>query len=451
MNKATAVEEAIPALLCPAKTSTARRVTVGCFLAMVLAAGSVAAQVITVDTKTGVVTNSTNGQPGTTDRRYQQIQPTHVPFSKTELDAKTRLDLIRALNSEQGFAMRPFPRGHKGLTLAANGKLDPAGDRYLSMIIAEGVSAKPGDRLVLTDVKIEKNHIVFELNGGPEGKHRFLRHIQVGGVGPTAPIVRDADQEPMGARLTLTFENRVPELSGADVKALLAPLISFDVKTPIQAFTDTLPDKLKDAILGHQVLVGMSTEMVIFAKGQPETKFHEMEGNMPFDEWIYGKAPKDVEFVRFNGNRVIRLEIAKMGKAPAIFTKDEVDGLMRTDGTPLLPAAEPRAIEQVGDVERNPDTQAPAAPPTLAGPGEKMPGDDQREGQMRPVIFPKAKPVPQPGANPDGEPDAQPPASSSAPARAQQPAPGADASQPKSSAPQPQPQPQPAPAASQSN
>ena len=56
---------------------------------------------------------------------------------------------------------------------------------------------------------------------------------------------------------------------------------------------------------------------------------------MPFEEWIYGKPPKDVEFVRINGNRVIRVEIAKMGETPVIFTKDEVEGLMRTDGTPL--------------------------------------------------------------------------------------------------------------------
>jgi hypothetical protein len=204
----------------------------------------------------------------------------------------------------------------------------------------------------------------------------------------------------------LTFENRIPALTGSDVKALLAPLISFDVKTPIQAFTDTLPDKLKEAVLNHHVLVGMSTEMLLFAKGQPETKSHEMDGNMPIDEWVYGKPPKDVEFVRINGNRVIRVEIAKMGKTPEIFTEDTVAGLMRTDGTPLAMAPEPKEAVQLGDVERNPDTQAPAPPPTLSKPNEKMPGSDNSVGTMRPVIFPKQKPTPQPGANPDGEPDA---------------------------------------------
>ena len=86
------------------------------------------------------------------------------------------------------------------------------------------------------------------------------------------PVVQDDEADPAGARLTLTFQGHVPELTGSEVKALLAPLISFDVKTPIQAYTDTLPPKLKDAILDHQVLVGMSTDMVLFAKGQPDSK-----------------------------------------------------------------------------------------------------------------------------------------------------------------------------------
>jgi len=413
-----------------------------CAIAALLAAGAVTAQV-TVNTKTGVVTNDTTGSTvNTIDRRYQQITPTHVPLTKTELDAKTRLELIRVMQSEQGFAMRPFPRGHSGLTLQANGKLNPAGEGYLEMVIAHGLSAKPGDRVVLTDVKIEHSRIVFLLNGGPDLKHRFLSHIQIG-TGPVMnPVVRGDDKEPVGARLTLTFDGHIPELTGAEVKALLEPLISFDVKTPIQAFTDTLPTKLKEAILNHHVLVGMSTDMVLFAKGQPEIKSREMDGQMPFEEWIYGKPPKDVEFVRINGNRVIRVEIAKMGETPVIFTKDEVEGMMRTDGTPLEAAKSNTRTVQLGDVQRNPDTQAPAAPPSLRKPGETLPdqnipGGDSRVGVMKPVQFPKPKADPQPGANPDGEPETQPPAPAQ-PAAGVQPPP-ADASQPAPAKPQPAP------------
>jgi len=203
-------------------------------------------------------------------------------------------------------------------------------------------------------------------------------------------------------------------LTGSQVKALLAPMISFDVKTPIQAFTDTLPPQLKDAILNHHVLVGMSTDMVLFAKGQPQSKSREVEGQMPFEEWIYGKPPKDIEFVRINGNRVIRVEIAKMGEPPVIYTKDEVEGLMRTDGTPVYTADAPGThTVQMGDVQRDPNTQAPTAPPSLRKPGESLPDNGgQKVGEMKPVQFPKQKPDDSPNARPK-VPPAAPPAQSS--------------------------------------
>ena len=297
-------------------------------------AGAPASAQVTIDSSGRVADPS---HPATVDRRFAQIEPTKVELSAATMDAKNRLEVIRIMQAEQGFAMRPFPKGHKGLTLVANGKLEPAGEPYLEVITKAGTSAKPGDRLVLTDVKIDNDKIVFDINGGPDHKHAFLRHIQIGTGTQMNPVVQDDDQEPQGCRLTLDFKGHVPELTGSQVKALLAPLISFDVKTPIQAFTDTLPPKLKDAILNHHVMVGMSTEMVMFALGQPQKKIREMEGQMPFEEWIYGQPPKPVQFVRINGNRVIRVEIAKVGEAPKIFDKDEVEGLMRTDGTPLAP------------------------------------------------------------------------------------------------------------------
>jgi hypothetical protein len=420
-----------------------RRMASGFALAALLLAGTAAAQ-ITVNSKTGEVTNSSTGKTvNQVDVKFQQIKPTHVPLTKTELDPKTRLELIRVLQSEQGFAMRPFPCGHKGLTLEANGYLDPVGEAYLNMVTSNGLSSKPGDRLVLSDIKIERNRIVIDLNGGPDPKHRFLRHIEIG-AGPDVmgPVVQDDGQPVTGSRLSLTFPGHVPELTGADVKALLAPLISFDVKTPIQAYTDTLPAKLKDAILNHQVWVGMSTEMVLFSKGQPDGKTREMDGQMPFEEWMYGKPPKDVEFVRVNGNRVIRVEVARIGQTPVVYDKDLVAGLMRTDGTPLdAPADSTTRIAKVGDVQLDPNTQAPAPPPSLRKPGETGPVGDSsgttvdttgRTGVMKPVQFPKQKPAPQPGANPDEQSDSTPtgqgPQSGQVPANVQPPP--ADASHP---------------------
>jgi len=384
---------------------TAAVFSIAFLAAALLAPRSLAAQVITVDTSGKGPVAAT----GPVDRRYAQIEPTHVDLPKQEIDSRNRLELIRLMESEQGFAMRPFPRGHKGLMLEANGKLDPAGESYLNMVVSEGICAKPGDRLVVTDIKVDKSKIVFELNGGPDFKHRFLRHIELGGdPNYSAPVVPD-ESDPTGARLTLAFKGYVPEMTDKQLKALLAPLISFDVKTPIQAYTDTLPAPLKKAILNHQVWVGMNTDMVLFAKGEPQSKIREMDGQMPFEEWIYGKPPQDVDFVRINGNRVIRVEIAKIGEPLEIFTEDRVSGLMRTDGTPVL-AANTRTIEE-GDVEKDPNKEAPDAPPSLRQPGETLPQDSSQDtGVMKPVRFPKQQPDDQPGQNPDDQQPAAPPA-----------------------------------------
>ena len=391
-----------------------------CALIALFAAFPGAAQVITIDTSGKGPVAKGPGSP--VDRRYSQITPTNVPLQQNEIDAKTRLLLIRVLQSEQGFAMRPFPRGHKGLTLVANGKLEPAGEAYLNMAIENGTSAKPGDRVVITDLKIEKGKIIFSLNGGPDLKHRILSHVEIGaGADTTVPLAQDNEPDPTGARLTLDFGSHVPVVTGDDVKALLAPLISFNVKTPIQAYTDTLPKVLKDAILSHKIMVGMNTDMVLYAKGPPRAKSREMDGQTPFEEWIYGDPPDEVDFVRINGNLVIRLEVAKNGEAPIIFTKDEVSGLLTTDGSPVITADNNVHIQKVGDVEHDPDKQAPAPAPTLRAPGEQLPTDpdpqDNRDnkknvGVMRPVQFPKPKPPDsqtdaQPGANPDSVPDAQ--------------------------------------------
>jgi hypothetical protein len=82
-----------------------------------------------------------------------------------------------------------------------------------------------------------------------------------------------------------------------------------------------------------------------------------------------------------------------MGESPVIFTKDEVEGLMRTDGSPLVAEQGTRTVK-MGDVERNPDTQAPAPAPTLTAPGEKLPENagQNQPGAMKPVQFPTQKP-----------------------------------------------------------
>ncbi len=379
----------------------------GSVLCLALAAGAAPGQVLTVG-------------PGSAWTRYAKVQPTQVDLSNTPLTGKTRTELIRMLDAEQGFAVRPVPKGGHGLGLHANGQLDPGGTNYLHALDEKGVSVKPGDRVILSDVKIEKDRIVFDLNGGPDRKHKWLRHVQIGANGSSSPVVQDDPVEPAGSRITLLFKGSIPEVTGPQVKALLEPIIDFNFKSPVQAFVDPLPPQIRKAILDHEVLVGMSTEMVIYAVGKPDHKSREVEGQMPYEEWIYGDPPHEVQFVRINGNRVIRVEIAKLGQDPIIRDKNEVEAIVEADNQRMI---------QLGDVPADPHS-APQAPPSLRKPGDAPLPDSTGgygDGQMKPVQFPegmgKPKPLPpdlqQPTeqSNPGGVPASQPdPAPASPPA-----------------------------------
>ena len=87
-------------------------------------------------------------------------------------------------------------------------------------------------------IKIELEKIIFNFNGGPDKKHKYLRHIEIGGGMGSSPIVKDDGQEPVGSRLTLVFDKYVPEMTPTS-DALIQPVMDFNVKTPLEAYVDT--------------------------------------------------------------------------------------------------------------------------------------------------------------------------------------------------------------------
>jgi hypothetical protein len=325
--------------------------------------------------------------------RFDTIKPTNVELSANKLDSRNRQELVRLLDAEQGFAMRPLPKGSHGLVIRANGDFEPNGSHYLDTLDSKGIAIRPGERIIISDVKFDKEKIIFDLNGGPDEKHHYLRHIQIG-IGGMSTAAPQETEGPAGSRLTLTFDKQVPEMTGLQVEELLAPMIDFHLKTPVQAFADALPPKLKKAVLDHQVLVGMSVEMLVYSKGQPGAKSREMDGQMPFEEWIYGTPPAATEFVRINGNRVIRVEVAEVGKSPVIRAENECGDSV----APVQP--EKTHVIAMGDNKPSND-QVAKAPPTLIRPGETLPTNTQ--GTMGKVQFPKDDEKPQAIPPPPGQ------------------------------------------------
>jgi hypothetical protein len=352
------------------------------------------------------------------EKHYTEFPPTHVRYPSEPITTLGREELIRFMQAEQGFAMRPLPIAN--LTLHANGHMDPTGDRYVDQLHQKGISVKPGDRVVVTDIIIHEKSIELDLNGGPEHKHKYLRHISIGAGAAEVPLAQDSGAPPTGSRLILLFEERVPDVNGEQLEALLKPMIDFGVKSPAEAFAESLPDFLRKAVEEHRVLVGMDRDMVVYAKGQPNRKVRETSPDgKAFEIWIYGEAPQPVEMIRFEGSFVTRVQLAKVGEPMQERSENEMGDYW---GNQPVVATNQREVKlgDATDADRS-EENAPRSAPTLRKPGEPLPADNDKNnpvGAMQPVNMPpdqrrpgdpgytptvSAKPVPCSGQQTSGQ------------------------------------------------
>jgi hypothetical protein len=304
--------------------------------------------------------------------------------TQSAMSKQTRMDLIRAFNAELVYIRSPFPMGKKGLTLK-DGKLSPDPQELQQLIAMWGPAVKPGDQARISEIVIKDDRIHFEINGGPIRKQKWYQRIQIsgsgGGVAPLAPS--DSNANPRGSYVDLVFDHHVPELTPQQLKDLLRPVFDFDAKSAVEAYLDTVPPKVKDAIKNHQVLVGMNREMVIYAKGRAPKKTREKDGEIEYEEWIYGEPPQDVDFVRFVGDQVVRVETMKVGGEKVVRTEKEVN-------------IEPQPTVAKG---QEPATR-PANAPSLRRPGEQV-------DTVSPTTAPSTNPLPPvaPPSTPTPDPD----------------------------------------------
>jgi hypothetical protein len=268
---------------------------------------------------------------------------------------QTRQEVIRAFNSELVYIRTNFPMGKTGLKLK-NGVTTPNGQQLQQLMALWGPAAKPGDQARITDIVFKGDLIHFEFNGGPVKKLKWYQRIQISGAGGSTPVApSDSNANARGSFVDVLFDKYVPEMTGPELKQVLRPVFDFDAKSPVEAYLETVPPKIKEAIQNHRVLVGMNRDMVIYSKGRPPKKLREHDNDVEYEEWIYGEPPKDVDFVRFVGDEVARVETMKVNGEKVVRTEREVD----------LPAA---AVAQ----QQQPEVR-PVNAPTLRRPGEDMP------------------------------------------------------------------------------
>jgi hypothetical protein len=294
------------------------------------------------------------------------------------LSEQHRMELVRTFNADRVYIRTQFPMGKVGLTLK-EGKVSPSGEKLQQQLALWGPSVKPGDLALVTKFEIRNDRMHFEINGGPVKKTKWYQHVQVGvnGVGGSpGGQQNDPINNPRGSYVDLVFDHHVPDLTVEQVKQMLWPVFDFDSKSPLEAYLQSVPPKVKEAIENHRVLVGMNREMVIYAKGHPEKKIREKddEGN-EYEDWIYGEPPHDVDFVRVVGDEVVRVETMKVGGEKIVRTEKEVD----INGPTVASAAQQENKPVKAPSLRRPGEEAPNTRPSL-GPATPTPVPDAPQG-----------------------------------------------------------------------
>jgi len=300
------------------------------------------------------------------------------------MSKQTRLEIIRDFETQIFYARAAFPMGSKGLLLK-DGITTPNGPELQQALALWGPAVRPGDPAHISFVQIKDNHIHFDINGGPVHRKKWYEHIQISGAnGDSAPISpTESQQNPHGTYLEVYFDKYVPEMTAKQLRDLLYPVLDFNARNKEEAYLDTVPPKVKQAIQAHYVLVGMNTEMVLHAKGKPPKKVRERDGDTEYEEWIYGEPPQDVDFVRIVGDEVVRVETMRIGGQK----------ILRTDKEVILERPDKEA-----EAKKEEEQERPANAPSLRRPGEDPENAPKpSDGKAPPPLMPPPTPTQAPG------------------------------------------------------
>ncbi|MGA2858338.1 MAG: hypothetical protein ABSE40_15815 [Candidatus Sulfotelmatobacter sp.] len=311
-----------------------------------------------------------------------------IPANAPHMSKQTRYEIIRDFETQLVYARTAFPMGTKGIGLK-DGVTTPNGQELEQLLTVWGPALRPGDPAQISFVQIKDDHIHFDINGGAIRRKKWYQHIQVAGAGgmPVELSPNEIQQNAHGSYLDIYFDRKyVPEMSAQQLRDLLFPVLDFNARNKEEAYLDTVPPKVKQAIQAHHVLVGMDSEMVLHAKGKPPKKVREKDGNTEYEEWIYGEPPQDVDFVRIVGDEVVRVETMKVGGEKIVRTQKEII-LERPD----------REAQAKKQQERPPNA------PSLRRPGEDQENVPKPADTVSPLPPTPPPDIPQPsgGSGPD--------------------------------------------------
>jgi hypothetical protein len=211
----------------------------------------------------------------------------------------------------------PLARSKKPLEFFPNGTFNA---KYWEEAYRQfGHAAKPGDQVQITKVTFEGDKLLFDINGGLTSGRKWYDHIQLNGgmsgaPGAQQPIddggpVAASGSPTFGTYLVIAFGKPMENLTSAQVKKMLAPIMDFDPHSAATLFSETMSPEMQKAMKDKRVTVGMTREQVKMILGQSEHHGRETTQDGLDTDWMqFGKPPGKITFVTLSGNKVIAVK-----------------------------------------------------------------------------------------------------------------------------------------------
>ena len=224
-----------------------------------------------------------------------------------KLTEEQRRELVRGLTAEWALAKVVLPVSKKPLPFDSIGTWDQ--EVWRDANYKNGPAARPGDMVQITKIDVDDDSIKIIINDGSK-KGSFWDHVQIGGgtAQQQAPVERPKTNAMMGTSIEIKFPDSIGNIDSVGVKKILASVLNFDKHTAVETYMESLPEPIREAIKSQKVIVGMDREQVLLAVGPPGDKVRETKDDIEYEEYIYGKAPGIIRFVKFAGAKVAKIE-----------------------------------------------------------------------------------------------------------------------------------------------
>jgi hypothetical protein len=236
-----------------------------------------------------------------------------------KLSQDQRVELLRGLDSEFATAKVMLPNSRKALPFEENGTWDKK--KWEDAIRKDGPAARAGDMVQVTKVDVDDDAITLQLNNGLKTKGSWRDRVQIslGGVTPGQGNPQGGNQPHTGTAIVIRFKDSIGDITSAQLKKLLAPVLDFEKHSASENYIDTLPPETQQAIKEKKAIEGMDQDAVILALGRPLRKTRETKNDVEQETWQFGEPPGRVIFVTFAGSKAISVRdtYAQMGGSVA--------------------------------------------------------------------------------------------------------------------------------------